>query len=178
MEFEIYGDSIRAGYGLKDQVYLENLPGFDVKNHAFNGATVFDILEEVYKDLDFKNSYALVGVGVNDLIYGRDPERIFERLMDITKRLKSLGRRVIIEAILPVKKKYFLSLYNFSEEEINEKISILNDLLEGYQEEYGYSFLAYDFSKEDLKTRDGLHPNDEGNLQLRRQFLKFIEDIK
>lgn len=178
MDFEIYGDSIRAGYGLEAEVYCADVPGFTVKNFAYNGATVFDLVEDVYTKVPRKNAYALVGIGVNDLIYGRDPERVFERLVQVVLRLKDLDRKVIVEALLPVKKKYFLSLYTFSEAEINEKIKILNDLIEKGAKTYGYYYLAYDFSQEELSTKDGLHPDDKGNKQIKIQFKNFIKGIK
>lgn len=178
MDFEIYGDSIRAGYGLEGLVYCAEIPGFAVKNFAYNGATVFDLVEDVYTKVPRKNSWALVGIGVNDLIYGRNPERIFERLVQVVLRLQDLDRRVLVEAVFPVKKKYFLSLYNFTEAEINEKIKKLNDLIESGAKSYCYSYLAYDFSKEDLSTIDGLHPDDKGNDQIKIQFENFIEGIK
>ncbi|MDO5027692.1 MAG: SGNH/GDSL hydrolase family protein [Bacillota bacterium] len=178
MDFEIYGDSIRAGYGLKEAVYLSSLTAFKLKNFAYNGATVFDIWADVYKDIEKKKAYALVGVGVNDLIYSRDPDRIFQRLMDIVKRLKDLDRIVIVESLLPVKKKYFLSLYNFSEEEINEKIKRVNYLLQLSAKDYGYYYFAYDFSQEELSTRDGLHPDEKGNQLLKIQFEKLLKANK
>lgn len=178
MNFEIYGDSIRAGYGLKSSVYCAEVPGYEVKNFAYNGATVFDLVEDVYTKVPRKNALALVGIGVNDLIYGRDPDRIFERLVQVVLRLQDLDRKVIVEALLPVKKKYFLSLYNFSEAEINEKIKRLNDLIEKGATKYGYYYLPYDFSKKDLSTKDGLHPDEKGNDQIKIQFEDFIKSIK
>lgn len=178
MDFEIYGDSIRAGYGLKTEVYCTEIPGFKVKNFAYNGATVFDLVEDVYTKVPRKEALALVGIGVNDLIYGRDPDRIFERLAQVVLRLKDLDRKVIVEALLPVKKKYFLSLYNFTESEINEKIKKLNSLIDKGATSYGYYYLPYIFSKEDLSTADGLHPDDKGNDQLKIQFENFIKSIK
>lgn len=178
MDFEIYGDSIRAGYGLESSVYCAEVPGFKVKNFAYNGATVFDLVEDVYTKVPRKNAWALVGIGVNDLIYGRDPDRIFERLIQVVLRLKDLDRKVIVESLLPVKKKYFLSLYNFSEVEINEKIKRLNNLIEKGATSHAYYYLSYDFSKEDLSTKDGLHPDESGNDQLKIQFEEFIKSIK
>lgn len=175
MKFEIYGDSIRAGFGLDDKPYTERIPGFIVENYAFNGASVFDVLELVYKKTNNEKNYALIGVGVNDLIWNREPKRIFERLMDIVTRLKELNKIILVESLLPIKKKYFLSLHNFTENELNEKIYLLNALLRAEAKKKDFLFIDYSFEDEPLSTRDGLHPDEYGSKQLEKQLIDFLK---
>lgn len=176
MRIEIYGDSIRNGYGLLEKPYTEKISS-DTVNYSFNGASAFDILELVYSQAEDKTAIAIVGCGVNDIIFNRDEDRIADRIIKIVERLLDLNKIVLVESILPVKKDYFLALHELSEDELNFRISKLNSILKESSEPYNYKFLEYAFDDERFSTRDGLHPDSYGNEQLYIQLNKFIRDI-
>lgn len=172
MRYEIYGDSIRAGFGVTDKPYVDMISDY-VINKSFNGSTVFDIVDLVYNNVEDEEAIAIVGIGINDLIMGRDPKAVSNRIFAIVDKLKNLNKKIIVESILPVKKDYFLTLYSFTEEEINETINELNNILKE-NESKRYKFLEYDFTNKELETTDGLHPNDAGNNELYLQLKKFL----
>ena len=174
--FEIYGDSIRAGFNLKEKPYIEMISAQDIFNFSSNGASLFDFLQMAFRMDTHKDRIAIIGCGVNDLISGRDPELMAERLFEIVNRLKFLNRKVIVESILPVKKNYFLMLHPFSEEEINREIKKMNSILKENASKYEYLFLEYNFGEIGLSTRDGVHPDSSGNMQLYQQLISFLNN--
>lgn len=175
--FEIYGDSIRLGYNLNEKPYTELIPNAKIYNYSANGASIYDFVEMAFRINDYNERIAIIGCGVNDLIMGRKPEAVCDRIFALVKRLTFLKRKVIVESLLPVKKDYFLMLSSFSEEEINEKIKQTNEILKGNAKKYSYLFLEYDFNNNELSTDDGVHPNSFGNKELFLQLNGFLDSV-
>lgn len=177
LNYEIYGDSILAGFRLRGKSYAEKLFYPDVKNYSFCGATVFDMLEIAYTQTQKSKSIALIGCGINDLIVGRKVDIISEKISETASRLIFLEKSVYVQEILPVKKNYFLALEDFSEDEINEKIDSLNMMLLENSSKYNYTFIQYGLKKDELSTFDGVHPDESGNLLLYNKLKYFMNNF-
>lgn len=173
MKVEVFGDSIRAGYKLKGESYIERIFKDKLVNYSFNGATIFDMANIIYNHLEREKALAIIGCGINDLIMGKSLETLIDRTLISIKKLKELDRIVLVEGILHIKKDYFLALHDFSEEEMNEKIQKFNRKMK--EMSLGKDFLFIDYNNLEISTFDGLHPDENGHTAMFGPLKKFVK---
>ena len=177
----ILGDSISAGYGLKESEnwvqLLENslkLSGIELKiiNSSISGDTTIGGLSRIENDLrKYNPNYVLVELGGNDALRGYPIEKIKSNLLKIIEASLAVGANPIIMQIrIPPNygKNYvaaFESIYSEIAEEKN--IPLLTFLLEK---------VALDKS---LMQLDGIHPNQKAQQiianQVKEELLSIIK---
>ncbi len=176
----ILGDSISAGYGIKESEnwvqLLEtslNLSGTELKiiNSSISGDTTIGGLSRIEKDLiKHKPNYVLVELGGNDALRGYPIDNIKSNLLKIIDfTLQAQAVPIIMQIRIPPNygKKYvdaFESIYR--EISVEQKLPLLSFLLEK---------VALDKS---LMQPDGIHPNKKAQSiiadQIKSELLKVI----
>ena len=177
----ILGDSISAGYGLKESenwVQLLDislrLSGNELKiiNSSISGDTTIGGLSRIEKDLEIhKPNYVLVELGGNDALRGYPINKIKSNLLKIINAaFKAKANPIIMQIKIPPNygKNYlaaFESIYSEIAEEKN--IPLLTFLLEK---------VALDKS---LMQLDGIHPNQKAQQiianQVKEELLSIIK---
>jgi len=175
----ILGDSISAGYGIKESKnwvqLLEtsfNLSGTKLKiiNSSVSGDTTIGGLSRIKSDLqEYKPNYVLVELGGNDALRGYPIEKIKKNLIKIIDTsLDAEAHPIIMQIRIPPNygKNYvaaFESIYSEIAEEKN--IPKLTFLLEK---------VALD---NDLMQLDGIHPNQKAQRIIADQVKKELLNI-
>ena len=177
----ILGDSISAGYGLKESenwVQLLDislrLSGNELKiiNSSISGDTTIGGLSRIEKDLEIhKPNYVLVELGGNDALRGYPINKIKSNLLKIINAaFKAKANPIIMQIKIPPNygKNYlaaFESIYSEIAEEKN--IPLLTFLLEK---------VALDKS---LMQPDGIHPNQKAQIiianQVEKELLRILK---
>ena len=177
----ILGDSISAGYGLKESenwVQLLDislrLSGNELKiiNSSISGDTTIGGLSRIEKDLEIhKPNYVLVELGGNDALRGYPINKIKSNLLKIINAaFKAKANPIIMQIKIPPNygKNYlaaFESIYSEIAEEKN--IPLLTFLLEK---------VALD---KNLMQLDGIHPNQKAQQiianQVKEELLSIIK---
>ena len=175
----ILGDSISAGYGLKESEnwvqLLETslrLSGRDFKiiNSSISGDTTIGGLSRIESDLEkHKPNYVLVELGGNDALRGYPIKKIKSNLLKIIDASFANGANPIIMQIrIPPNygKNYVVSFESIYSEIAEEKnIPLLTFLLEK---------VALDKS---LMQLDGIHPNQKAQQIIANQVEKELLSI-
>ena len=157
----ILGDSISAGYGLKESEnwvqLLENslkLSGIELKiiNSSISGDTTIGGLSRIENDLrKYNPNYVLVELGGNDALRGYPIEKIKSNLLKIIEASLAVGANPIIMQIRipPNYGKNYVTAFEsiYSEIAAEKNIPKINFLLDQ---------VALDKS---LMQLDGIHPN-------------------
>ena len=167
----ILGDSISAGYGLKESEnwvqLLENslkLSGIELKiiNSSISGDTTIGGLSRIESDLrKHKPNYVLVELGGNDALRGYPIEKIKSNLLKIIDAsIAAEANPIIMQIRIPPNygKNYvtaFESIY--SEIAVEKNIPKMSFILEG---------VALDKS---LMQLDGIHPNSKAQPLIAKQ---------
>jgi len=167
----ILGDSISAGYGLKESEnwvqLLENslkLSGIELKiiNSSISGDTTIGGLSRIESDLRKHNpNYVLVELGGNDALRGYPIDRIKTNLLKIIDAsLEAEANPIIMQIRIPPNygKNYvaaFESIY--SEIAVEKNIPKMSFILEK---------VALDKS---LMQQDGIHPNSKAQPLIAKQ---------
>ena len=170
----ILGDSISAGYGIKESEnwvrLLENsleLSGIKIKiiNSSISGDTTIGGLSRIENDLSsHKPNYVLVELGGNDALRGYPIDKIKSNLVKIIEAsFEAEANPIIMQIRIPPNygKNYvaaFESIYSEIAEEKN--IPLLTFLLEK---------VALDKS---LMQPDGIHPNQKAQIIIANQVEK------
>ncbi len=175
----ILGDSISAGYGIKESENWVSLlqSEFDkeileIFNSSISGETTIGGLSRISTALDkFNPDIVLIELGGNDALRGYPPIRIKNNLKNIIFKVKENGALPLLMQIrIPPNygQKYVLAFEGiFKEISQEEQISLIPFMLNN---------VALDKS---LMQRDGIHPN--GKAQpiiakfLKEYLIKFIE---
>ena len=175
----ILGDSISAGYGLKESEnwvqLLETslrLSGRDFKiiNSSISGDTTIGGLSRIESDLqEYKPNYVLVELGGNDALRGYPTNKIKSNLLKIIDTSFANGANPLIMQIrIPPNygKNYVASFESIYSEIAEEKnIPLLTFLLEK---------VALDKS---LMQLDGIHPNQKAQQIIANQVEKELLSI-
>ena len=175
----ILGDSISAGYGIKESENWVQLLEASLKtsgkelhiiNSSISGDTTIGGLSRIESDLEeHKPNYVLVELGGNDALRGYPINRIKNNLLKIVDTASTAKANPIIMQIrIPPNygKNYiaaFESIYSEIAEEKN--IPLLTFLLEK---------VALDKS---LMQPDGIHPNQKAQIIIARQVEKELMSI-
>ena len=170
----ILGDSISAGYGLKESEnwvqLLENLlkksdEELQIINSSISGDTTIGGLSRIESDLkEYKPNYVLVELGGNDALRGYPINKIKSNLLKIIDAsVSAKAKPIIMQIRIPPNygKNYvaaFESIYTEIAEEKN--IPLLTFLLEK---------VALDKS---LMQPDGIHPNQKAQIIIANQVEK------
>jgi acyl-CoA thioesterase-1 len=175
----ILGDSISAGYGIKESENWVSLlqSKFDkeileIFNSSISGETTIGGLSRISTALDkFNPDIVLIELGGNDALRGYPPIRIKNNLKNIILKVKENGALPLLMQIrIPPNygQKYVLAFEEvFKEISQEEEISLIPFMLNN---------VALDKS---LMQRDGIHPNIKAQpiiaKFLKENLLKFIE---
>tara|TARA_B100001559_G_scaffold282282_1_gene256310 strand:- start:460 stop:1080 length:621 start_codon:yes stop_codon:yes gene_type:complete len=175
----ILGDSISAGYGIKESENWVSLmqSEFDkeileIFNSSISGETTIGGLSRISTALDkFNPDIVLIELGGNDALRGYPPIRIKNNLKNIILKVKENGALPLLMQIrIPPNygQKYVLAFEEvFKEISQEEEISLIPFMLNN---------VALDKS---LMQRDGIHPNVKAQpiiaKFLKENLLKFIE---
>ena len=175
------GDSISAGYGIKESEnwvrLLENsfeLSGRKIKiiNSSISGDTTIGGLSRIEKDLSIhKPNYVLVELGGNDALRGYPIDKIKSNLLKIIEAsFKAEANPIIMQIRIPPNygKNYVTAFEDIYSEIAEEKnIPKLTFLLEKVA------------LNKNLMQADGIHPNQEAqNIianQVKTELLKIIK---
>jgi len=175
----ILGDSISAGYGIKESENWVSLlqSEFDkeilqIFNSSVSGETTIGGLSRISTALDkFSPDIVLIELGGNDALRGYPPIRIKDNLKNIILKIRENGALPLLMQIrIPPNygQKYLLAFERvFTEISQEEEVSLIPFMLNN---------VALDKS---LMQRDGIHPN--GKAQpiiakfLKEYLIKFIE---
>ena len=175
----ILGDSISAGYGLKESEnwvqLLENslkLSGIELKiiNSSISGDTTIGGLSRIENDLrKYNPNYVLVELGGNDALRGYPIEKIKSNLLKIIEASLAVGANPIIMQIRipPNYGKNYVTAFEGIYTEIAEEKNIpkINFLLDK---------VALDKS---LMQLDGIHPNAKAQPLIAEQIEIEIKKI-
>ena len=167
----ILGDSISAGYGLKESEnwvqLLEhslNLSGIELKiiNSSISGDTTTGGLSRIESDLREHNpNYVLVELGGNDALRGYPIEKIKTNLLKIIDASLEAGANPIIMQIRipPNYGKNYVTAFEsiYSEIAVEKNIPKMSFILEK---------VALDKS---LMQQDGIHPNSKAQPLIAKQ---------
>ncbi len=175
----ILGDSISAGYGIKESENWVSLmqSEFDkeileIFNSSISGETTIGGLSRISTALDkFNPDIVLIELGGNDALRGYPPIRIKNNLKNIILKVKENGALPLLMQIrIPPNygQKYVLAFEEvFKEISQEEEISLIPFMLNN---------VALDKS---LMQRDGIHPNVKAQpiiaKFLKENLLKFTE---
>ena len=175
----ILGDSISAGYGLKESEnwvqLLENLlkksdEELQIINSSISGDTTIGGLSRIESDLkEYKPNYVLVELGGNDALRGYPINKIKSNLLKIIDAsVSAKAKPIIMQIRIPPNygKNYvaaFESIYTEIAEEKN--IPLLTFLLKK---------VALDKS---LMQPDGIHPNQKAQIIIANQVEKELLSI-
>ena len=177
----ILGDSISAGYGLKEsenwvELFNKSIDAerMNIKmiNSSVSGDTTIGGLSRIGNDLKLhKPEYVLIELGGNDALRGYPLKQIKTNLLKIVDAsLESKAKPLIMQIKIPPNygKKYVEAFENIYLEISNEKdIPLLTFLLEK---------VALDQS---LMQPDGIHPNEKAQPIIVEQIkLELLEIIK
>ena len=175
----ILGDSISAGYGLKESEnwvqLLENSmkksgQKLQIINSSISGDTTIGGLSRIESDLEeYKPNYVLIELGGNDALRGYPIEKIKSNLVKIVDASFTAGANPIIMQIrIPPNygKNYVAAFENIYSQIAEEKnIPMLTFLLEK---------VALDKS---LMQLDGIHPNQKAQQIIANQVEKELSTI-
>ena len=167
----ILGDSISAGYGLKESEnwvqLLETslrLSGRDFKiiNSSISGDTTIGGLSRIESDLqEYKPNYVLVELGGNDALRGYPTNKIKSNLLKIIDMSFANGANPVIMQIRipPNYGKNYVAAFEsiYSEIAVEKNIPKMSFILEG---------VALDKS---LMQQDGIHPNSKAQPLIAKQ---------
>ena len=104
----------------------------DLKNEAFGGAITQQVLWNIQRgQLGSNPKMVVIAVGINDLLSGVPPQRVFENYQKIIDVLRKNNAKIIPHLVL----------YTLDNQEINEKIFALNYLLKTYFENQKFAFI-------------------------------------
>ena len=175
----ILGDSISAGYGIKESEnwvsLLENSlnrDSFDIKivNSSVSGDTTIGGLSRIKNDLTkYRPDYVLVELGGNDALRGYPLDKIkfnLNKIIDIC--IKAGTTPIIMQIRIPPNygKSYvkaFESIYPEIAEENNLKL---------------LSFLMQEVAlRKDLMQLDGIHPNAKAQSLIANQIRQELLDV-
>ena len=175
----ILGDSISAGYGIKESENWVSLlqSEFDkeilqIFNSSVSGETTIGGLTRISTALDkFSPDIVLIELGGNDALRGYPPTRIKDNLKNIILKIRENGALPLLMQIrIPPNygQKYLLAFEGvFKEISQEEEVSLIPFMLNN---------VAFDKS---LMQRDGIHPNTKAQQiiakYLKENLLKFIE---
>ena len=177
----ILGDSISAGFGLKEsenwvELFNNSLDAERMNiimiNSSVSGDTTIGGLSRIDNDLKlYKPEYVLIELGGNDALRGYPLSQIKTNLLKIVDAsLESKAKPLIMQIKIPPNygKKYVQAFENIYLEISNEKdIPLLTFLLEK---------VALDQS---LMQPDGIHPNEKAQPIIAEQIkLELLEIIK
>ena len=177
----ILGDSISAGYGIKESenwvMLLENSLEFssrkiEIINSSISGDTTIGGLSRIENDLSIhKPNYVLVELGGNDALRGYPIDKIKSNLLKIIEAsFKAEANPIIMQIRIPPNygKNYVTAFEDIYSEIAEEKnIPKLTFLLEKVA------------LNKNLMQADGIHPNQEAqNIianQVKTELLKIIK---
>ena len=177
----ILGDSISAGYGIKESQnwvsLLENSINSNgtklrIINSSVSGDTTIGGLSRITSDLEkHKPDFVLIELGGNDGMRGYPIEEIKNNLVKISKAISAANAVPLIMQIrIPPNygKRYVTAFENiFSQVAVEQNLTMLTFLLEKVA-----------LNKE-LMQQDGIHPNKAAQPliadQVKTELLKFIK---
>ena len=175
----ILGDSISAGYGIKEAENWVSLlqSEFDkeileIFNSSISGETTIGGLSRISTALDkFSPDIVLIELGGNDALRGYPPMRIKNNLKNIILKIKENGALPLLMQIrIPPNygQKYVVAFEEvFKEISQEEQVSLIPFMLNN---------VALDKS---LMQRDGIHPNVKAQpiiaKFLKKNLIKYIE---
>ncbi|MDA9704816.1 arylesterase [SAR86 cluster bacterium] len=172
----ILGDSISAGFGIKESQNWTNLlkssfskegKSLEIINSSISGDTTSGGLSRINRDLNtYKPDFVLVELGGNDALRGYPISRIKQNLLKI---ISIISNNQSIPIIMQIKippnygKKYIEAFENIYSEVASETDAKL------------ISFMLENVAlREDLMQPDGIHPNEKAQPFITEQIKKEI----
>ncbi len=142
-----------------------------IKNRGISGDRTDGILNRLDEILQAQPQKIFIMVGINDLIQGRERDKVFISYKTIVEKIKDKlpETKLFIQSVLPVnnlkaQKKLFLIFNNTKVREFNTK---LQELAKDFSLTYIDLFAAFADSNKELDekyTTDGVHLNGEAYL--------------
>lgn len=136
-------------------------PEWEVINEGVNAQRSDQILKRFDSDvLSFHPQWVIVLAGVNDLYQGVPVAETQEYLKQIYARASDAGIKIMTCSVIP---------YNFSSQEVKNRMRQLNEWIAAYSREKGYGYCDTYKAVEDprrpgwlISSPDGLHPDKAG----------------
>ncbi|WP_163832564.1 arylesterase [Spartinivicinus ruber] len=175
----IFGDSLSAGYGLKEQEgwahllkqrMAQDYPTYQVVNASISGETTTGGLARLTKALnEFNPNIVLLELGANDGLRGLPIKQMQHNLQTMIQQIKKSGSKVILMEmrIPPNYGKRYTELFqkSFSKIAKQEQIPLMPFFL---QEVAG---------QQQYLQRDNLHPNAKAQPILLETIWQFIQPL-
>lgn len=173
-----YGDSLSAGYDLKESdsfpVQLERAlktRGHNVRvvNASVSGDTTAAGLARLDWSFPQGAQGAILELGANDALRGLDPEKARANLDKLITRIKGKGAEVLLAGMLAPRN--MGARYSQAFDRIYPELAAKHDVLL-------YPFFLFDVvGKRELNLDDGLHPNAKGVKKIVEQILPKVEEL-
>lgn len=168
------GDSLTAGYGIDSGQrwtnFLSKDLNIEVINSGVSGDTTSGMLARFYQTaIIHKPSYIIITGGTNDLWFNLSDNLIIANILAMTRQAKYYNITPIIGIPTP--------FYNFESlsddspfiknESFSKRIHSFQKLLKDFALNDEQKIIDFSLNmKSDLFLEDGLHPNEEGHLQM------------
>ncbi|WMN61877.1 arylesterase (plasmid) [Pseudoalteromonas xiamenensis] len=174
----IIGDSLSAGYGLKQaqswvkllqNKYDETDKPIELFNMSVSGQTTDNALLKIAKQLEVNTpTHVLIELGGNDGLRGFPVKRIKENLMELVSQSRTAGAKVAIMqvAIPPNLGPRYTEMFSNTFANVAEKTS-------SFKMPFFMNQIA---DKPALMQNDNLHPNDEAQPLIRDIMEKQIDE--
>lgn len=175
----VYGDSLSAGYGLKENeswVYLlqqrmaQQYPSYHVINASISGETTTGGMARLSNTLDkFKPTIVLLELGANDGLRGLPIKQMQRNLQTMIQQIKKTGSEVLLMEmrIPPNYGKRYTELFQQS----------FGTLAEQEQAKLVPFFLKNIAGQQRFLQTDNLHPNAKAQTTLLNNVWDFINPL-
>lgn len=175
----IFGDSLSAGYGLKEhegwahllkQRIAQDYPTYQVVNASISGETTTGGLARLEKTLDkFKPTIVLLELGANDGLRGLPIPQMQRNLQTMIQQIKKTGSKVVLMEmrIPPNYGKRYTELFqkSYSQLAVQEEIKLMPFFLKDIAGQQQYL------------QQDNLHPNAKAQPILLNTIWQFIDPL-
>ena len=181
------GDSLTEGYGIPQSTRWSDLLEKDLKieivNQGISGDTTGGMLARFQTDvLSEKPTHVVIMGGTNDLWFGLSPKLILSNYHSMLRHARRAGIQGIIGLPTVVFHEGFLDEDDpelFTPlAELSEKINAFRTQLKIYANDQELPII--DFSKNLTPTHfllDGVHPNEAGNLIMKKNAFNVLNGI-
>lgn len=172
------GDSLTAGYGVDAEQAFPALVGavlgaegrpVRIVNAGVSGDTSAGGLARLDWLLRQRPDVLVVGLGANDGLRGQPPEATEENLLEIVRRAKASGSKVLVLGMKippsygPIYARRFEALYDRVADAAD--VSLMPFLLEDVA------------ARPDLNLPDGIHPNAAGHRVVADNVVPYVRDL-
>lgn len=174
------------GDSIVDRCNLKALFNKDIVNEGVSGNTTQDILSRLDNTIKLHPTKLFLHFGVNDLrrVNGQKSDVNIDKSIDNYNKIineiesKSPKTTIYIDSITPVDNGLIAEIYktdktyNFSIS--NHDIKLFNEKLQSLADSKNIVFIRHTGFNPNKETVDGLHPNVQGYIDLKKDLNKFV----